>query len=217
MLGAITSTKSGGSALSGLIAGGANEYAIEYLKQTKGKDWINKHPDTVQNISAAFGGILSKMTGGNGHTGAYISQMGTKWNELDEEMAAMRGKEPRDGFNEESESHDEVNNLYSYYEENVSDDIKNRLKREFGKSLMQNVTIKSLELLGEEVKQNYPYLADEVEQKLKGIRFVNKLNKVYSTLVGAAMAYMILADYKQNNSPKTIDEFNEWIEDSVSD
>ena len=30
MLGAITSAKSGGSALSGLIAGGANEYAIEY-------------------------------------------------------------------------------------------------------------------------------------------------------------------------------------------
>ena len=81
MLGAITSAKSGGSALSGLIAGGANEYAIEYLKQTKGKDWIAKHPDIVQNISAAFGGILSKMTGGSGHTGAYISQMGTKWNE----------------------------------------------------------------------------------------------------------------------------------------
>ena len=81
MLGAITSVKSGGSALSGLIAGGANEYAIKYLKQTKGKDWINKHPDTVQNISAAFGGILSKMTGGSGHTGAYISQIGTKWNE----------------------------------------------------------------------------------------------------------------------------------------
>ena len=95
MLGA----KSGGSALSGLIAGGANEYAIGYLKKTKGKDWIAKHPDTVQNISAAFGGILSKMTGGNGHTGAYISQMGTKWNELDEEMAAMRGRNLRDEFN----------------------------------------------------------------------------------------------------------------------
>ena len=88
MLGAITGAKSGGSALSGLIAGGANEYAIGYLKKTKGKDWINKHPNTVQNISAAFGGILSKMTGGSGHTGAYISQMGTKWNELDEEMEA---------------------------------------------------------------------------------------------------------------------------------
>ena len=29
---------------------------------------INKHPDTLQNISAAFGVILSKMTGGSGHT-----------------------------------------------------------------------------------------------------------------------------------------------------
>ena len=28
------------------------------------------------------------MTGGSGHTGAYISRMGTKWNELDEEMEA---------------------------------------------------------------------------------------------------------------------------------
>ena len=99
MLGAITSAKSGGSALSGLIAGGANEYAIGYLEKTKGKDWINKHPDTVQNISAAFGGILSKMTRGSGHTGVYISQMGTKWNELDEEMAAMRGRNLRDEFN----------------------------------------------------------------------------------------------------------------------
>ena len=96
MLGAITGAKSGGSALSGLIAGGANEYAIGYLKKTKGKDWINKHPDTVQNISAAFGEILSKMTRGSGH---YISQMGTKWNELDEEMAAMRGRNLRDEFN----------------------------------------------------------------------------------------------------------------------
>ena len=100
MLGAITSAKSGGSALSGLIAGGANEYAIKYLKQTKGKDWINKHPDTVQNISAAFGGILSKMTGGSGHTGAYISQMGTKWNELEEIREVDNLNEAQDIMNE---------------------------------------------------------------------------------------------------------------------
>ena len=67
--------------LSGLIAEGANEYAIGYLEKSKGKDWINKHPDTVQNISAAFGGILSKMTGRSGYTNAYISPIGTKWNE----------------------------------------------------------------------------------------------------------------------------------------
>ena len=89
MLGAITGVKSGGSALSGLIAGGANEYAIGYLEKSKGKDWINKHPDTVQNISAAFGGILSKMTGGR-NTGAYTAQMGAKWNYLGFELPEFK-------------------------------------------------------------------------------------------------------------------------------
>ena len=78
MLGALTGAKSGGSALSGLIAGGANEYAIGYLEKTKGKDWINKHPDTVQAISTALGAVAGSLTGDR-NTGAYISQMGTKW------------------------------------------------------------------------------------------------------------------------------------------
>ena len=78
MLGAITGAKSGGSPLSGLIAGGANEYAIGYLEKTKGKDWINKHPDTVQAISTALGAVAGSLTGDR-NTGAYISQMGTKW------------------------------------------------------------------------------------------------------------------------------------------
>ena len=88
-IGALTGTMSGGSALSGLIAGGANEYAIGYLEKSKGKDWINKHPDTVQNISAAFGGILSKMTGGR-NTGAYTAQMGAKWNYLGFELPEFK-------------------------------------------------------------------------------------------------------------------------------
>ena len=80
-IGALTGTMSGGNALSGAVSGSVNEFALAYMEKTKGRDWMDKHPDTVQNISAAFGGILSKMTGGSGHTGAYISQMGTKWNE----------------------------------------------------------------------------------------------------------------------------------------
>ena len=118
MLGAITGAKSGGSALSGLIAGGANEYAIEYLKQTKGKEWIAKHPDTVQNISAAFGGILSKMTGGSGHTGAYISQMGTKWNEYlltqlersNKDLLIQKELERKTYDKKEDYSQEEINN-----------------------------------------------------------------------------------------------------------
>ena len=118
MLGAITGAKSGGSALSGLIAGGANEYAIGYLKKTKGKDWINKHPDTVQNISAAFGGILSKMTGGSGHTGAYISQVGTKWNEYlltqlersNKDLLIQKELERKTYDKEKDYSQEEINN-----------------------------------------------------------------------------------------------------------
>ena len=61
------------------------EYVMEDLKGIKRNNWVAKHPDTVQTSSAAFGEILSKMTRGSGHTGAYISQMGAKRNELDEE------------------------------------------------------------------------------------------------------------------------------------
>ena len=75
------------------------EYIMEDLKRIKRNNWVAKHPDIEQSIFAAFGGILSKMTRGSGHTGTYISQMGTKWNELDEEMAAMRGRNLRDEFN----------------------------------------------------------------------------------------------------------------------
>ena len=53
----------------------------------------------MENISDAFRGILSKMAGGSGHTGAYISRMGN----------ALDG----------------VNGFYLYYEDNISNDVKN--------------------------------------------------------------------------------------------
>jgi len=134
MLGAITSAKSGGSALSGLIAGGANEYAIGYLEKSKGKDWINKHPDTVQNISAAFGGILSKMTGGSGHTGAYISQMGTKWNlQLDEHAQNIREKlwkEQKKTYDNEYVDNENVGDAYTNLEISSAEYFR-RLRRNF--------------------------------------------------------------------------------------
>ena len=80
-IGALTGSMSGGNALSGAVSGSVNEFALAYMEKTKGRNWMDTHPDTVQAISTALGGILSKMTGGSGHTGAYISQMGTKWNE----------------------------------------------------------------------------------------------------------------------------------------
>lgn len=75
------------------------EYVMEDLKRIKRNNWVAKHPDTVQNISAAFGWILPKMIGGSGHTGAYISWMGN----------ALDG----------------ANGFYLYYEDNISNDVKN--------------------------------------------------------------------------------------------
>ena len=127
MLGAITGAKSGGSALSGLIAGGANEYAIGYLKKTKGKDWINKHPNTVQNISAAFGGILSKMTGGSGHTGAYISQMGTKWNEY---LLTQLERSEEELWEQKEEEREQYPGNGAYSKEEIEDAIEKGVIKE---------------------------------------------------------------------------------------
>ena len=99
-IGALTGTMSGGNTLSGAVSGSVNEFALAYMEKTKGRDWMDKHPDTVQAISTALGGILSKMTGGSGHTGAYISQMGTKWNELEEIREVDNLNEAQDIMNE---------------------------------------------------------------------------------------------------------------------
>lgn len=88
------------------------------------------------------------MTGGGGHTGAYISRMGN----------ALGG----------------VNGFYLYYEDNIPNDVKKYLSDTATKLILERTTIKSLEYLGNEVIRDYPYLADEVTQKLKGIKFVKK-------------------------------------------
>ena len=176
MLGAITSAKSGGSALSGLIAGGANEYAIGYLEKSKGKDWINKHPDTVQNISAAFGGILSQMTGGSGHTGAYISQIGTKWNlELDEHSKEKRQEtyeEIKDEFDKEYIAQLEEKNSEPI---NLSDGEKalNNLNWYYENAVSYGITPLARELLGAYLDQDfYAHGASVIDYTNKGYKVV---------------------------------------------
>ena len=185
MLGAITGAKSGGSALSGLIAGGANEYAIGYLKKTKGKDWIAKHPDTVQNISAAFGGILSKMTGGSGHTGAYISQMGTKWNlQLDEHAQNIREKlwqEQKNTYDDEYVDNENAGDTYTDLEISSAEaNLENRYKQSTRMKLAPVAT----ELLGYYMDgDNSKHGITNIEYTEHGLRVVefgetSVLNKV---------------------------------------
>ena len=78
-IGALTGTMTGGNALSGAVSGSVNEFALAYMEKTKGKDWMDTHPDTVQAISTALGAVAGNLTGDRA-TGAYTAQMGTKWN-----------------------------------------------------------------------------------------------------------------------------------------
>ena len=78
-LGALTGKMSGGNALSGSVSGSVNEFALAYIEKTKGRDWMDTHPDTVQAISTALGAVAGSLAGDR-NTGAYTAQMGTKWN-----------------------------------------------------------------------------------------------------------------------------------------
>ena len=64
--------------MSGAVSGSVNEFALAYIEKTKGRNWMDTHPDTVQVISTALGAVAGSLTGDR-NTGAYISQMGTKW------------------------------------------------------------------------------------------------------------------------------------------
>ena len=91
-IGALTGSMSGGNALSGAVSGSVNEFALAYMEKTKGKDWMDTHPDTVQAISTALGAVAGSLTGDR-NTGAYTAQMGTRWNRL--------AKKPQEGLNKQ--------------------------------------------------------------------------------------------------------------------
>ena len=85
------------------------------------------------------------------------------------------------------------------------------------KLILERTTIKSLEYLGNEVIWEYPYLADEVKQKLGGIKFVKQVDGGYGTLVGAVIVYVALLDYKYESNPKTTKELEGRIKDCITD
>ena len=62
-IGALTGTMSGGNALSGAVSGSMNEFALAYMEKTKGRNWMDTHPDTVQAISTALGAVAGSLTG----------------------------------------------------------------------------------------------------------------------------------------------------------
>ena len=78
--GALMGDMAGGSAATGALSGGVNEYVMGYLTKTKGEDWMQKHPDTVQWISMGVASTLGKLANGSVSEVADIALAGTKWN-----------------------------------------------------------------------------------------------------------------------------------------
>ena len=77
---ALMGDMAGGSAATGALSGGVNEYVMGYLTKTKGEDWMQKHPDTVQWISMGVASTLGKLANGSVSEVADIALAGTKWN-----------------------------------------------------------------------------------------------------------------------------------------
>ena len=81
VFGALMGDMAGGSAATGALSGGVNEYVMGYLTKTKGKDWVQKHPDTVQWISAGVGAAIGA-SAKDMATGANVALDASKWNYL---------------------------------------------------------------------------------------------------------------------------------------
>ena len=79
--GALMGDMAGGSAATGALSGGVNEYVMGYLTKTKGKEWVQEHPDTVQWLSAGVGATIGNLSK-DVLTGAMVSLNAAKWNYL---------------------------------------------------------------------------------------------------------------------------------------
>ena len=84
--GALMGDMAGGSAASGALSGSVNEYVMGYLTKTKGKEWVQKHPDTVQWLSAGVGATIGNLSK-DVLTGVGVSLGASKWNYLGFELS----------------------------------------------------------------------------------------------------------------------------------
>ena len=92
--GALMSDMTGGSARTGALSGGISEYVMGYLTKTKGEDWVQDHPDTVQWIGAGVGAVIGNLSDADMAESLDVALAATKWNKLAyERITSYRVKE----------------------------------------------------------------------------------------------------------------------------
>ena len=125
-IGALTGTMSGGNALSGAVSGSVNEFALAYMEKTKGRNWMDTHPDTVQAISTALGAVAGSLAGDR-NTGAYTAQMGTKWNEY---LLTQLERSEEELWEQKEEEREQYPGNGAYSKEEIEDAIEKGVIKE---------------------------------------------------------------------------------------
>ena len=184
----ILAEMSGSGFHSGALAGGVNEYVIGYLTKTKGRDWIQNHPDEVQWMSTVLGGAINKAIGADVAAGAGSALAGTKWNEEGE------------FYNLE----EKVQQILAI----LPSDVKEKLEEKAKEVALGRGVGYSLTSLGNYTIENYPQLKKDVEPLLSGIKFVRN----YNGIIGAIMLAEAYYEYKYNHRPITLEEMEAWVE-----
>ena len=66
IFGAIMSSMAGGKLSTGILAGGINEFVVKSIIKIKGRQWVLKNPDLVQQISMAVGSVVGVINSESG-------------------------------------------------------------------------------------------------------------------------------------------------------
>ena len=107
--------------------------------------------------------------------------------------------------------------IYDYYNSVIPEEEKTALREKAYSSLAEGITLRSLIELGEMTKAEYPGLAETVEQKLQGIKFLKKVGSTKTLATGIVTLYLLDLDYQNENMPKSDEDFREWLQDRVLD
>lgn len=152
--GALMGDMAGGSAATGALSGGVNEYVIGYLTKGKGEDWVQKHPDTVQWIAAGVGTGLDSIADGASF-GADIAVNSVKWN--------LEFSEP-------------IHEMSDKIWETLSEEDKEKLQ----KSIESNSVTYGNSILAKYTIRYYPQMVKEYPEIFEGVKDLGKLKSAYS-------------------------------------
>ena len=183
--GALMDNMAGGNVTAGALAGSINEYVMGYLTRTKGEEWVQKHPDTVQWISAGVGAAIGKGIAENGTNEADITINGTKWNfELSESI------------------HEVSDSIWDF----ISEEDKEKLQQ----AIESNSITYGISILAKYTIKYYPQMVKEYPEVFEGVRDLGNLKSAYS-IAGYIWLYY---ETRYENRPDSVG-YSTWLDHEI--